>query len=228
VGVLVWVQHKLNSALHLCVVPIRHLEVAHEELFQIDSEDDFHQIELPSFVNLRVFLNVFYYFFKEPHVWIFRLMLLPRILKPWMEYWFRMLLEPLLKEDFRLAESNLLLHRNTFLFLRLLLLDQRLFLPGVDYLTWLAPLLSNFCFKCHSPTVVASACYFNLCSLMLSLNLEASFLYSALLLDRVEYFYAVVANCMFVIQLPEFQAASRTVYFKSLLLVHFEFALSNN
>lgn len=144
-----------------------------------------------------------------------------------MEYRLRMLLEPLLEQDFCLVECDLLLSVHTLVLLRLLLSDQMFLFARVLNLAWLAPLLANFRAECYRPDMVSCTCDSNHRVFSLHLYFKAALLRLALLLDRLHDFNTVVADAMFCIEFPEADVTTGTSYLDCVLVVLLDFALAD-
>jgi hypothetical protein len=217
VCILIWVQHKLKSALYL-----------HQLFFfksfkdlgfsQINSENRFNESLLRFKIRHDVIMNVFYYLFNQCYIRI----------RYWIVKRFLILLNVLLKLCLRVIKHDPLLLCQPLLFLRLNLPDVSLFFTSFLDLANLTPFVANLGLKSDCPWMVAFASDLNYRLVGLSCQFEVALVNFTGLLNWLNYLDAVVANSVLCIEFPERNGAAWACFLCLLLVVKLEISLTNS
>jgi hypothetical protein len=204
VGVLVRVQDELHALLYARLSLLVGKLPLLEECLKVDPHYYVYQIDLVFVVNWLVLFNVSDDLLKLLNIRVNYLLpwLYLRLLRP------GFMPENLLEQELSLLKRLLLLAGDPLLLLGLLQLHFCLLFFYFNRMAGLAPLLADFGPEFDSPAVVASASNHNVRLALHLLDKALAFLFGAGLLDAVDNLDTVMADSVFLGQLPEMMSAS--------------------
>ena len=218
--VLVRVEHKFHPLLNSCNRVVVGELMLLKECFQVDSHNDVYKMNLIIVCYMLIFFYLVNNLLEE--VLIRVNYLLPRFIRPWF------LPVDLLEQYLSLLKCQLLLTSDPLLFKSLLLLYLSLLFLRCDRMARLAPFVPNLSLEFNGPGVACCTSYQNLGSALELLESAFTVLLRACLLDGVENFDTVVADSIFLGQLPEVMSASRAWRLLGLLLSNLDIPLASN
>ena len=191
-----------------------------KECLHVDSHNDVNKMNLI----IVCYMLIFFYLVNNllEKVLIRVNYLLPRFIRPWF------MPVDLLEHYLSLLKCQLLFPSDSLLFKSLLLLYLSFLFLRCDRMARLAPFVPDLCLEFNSPAVACCTSYQNLGSALELLNNAFTVLLHACLLDGVENFDAVVADSMFLGQLPEVMSATRAWCLHGLLPSNLDIPFASN
>ena len=206
--ILIWVQHKLKSALYLHQL-FFFKSFKDLGLSQINSENCFNESLLRFEIRDDIIMNFFYYLFNKCYIRI----------RYWIVKRFPILLNVLLKLCLCVIKHDPLLLCQPLLFFRLNIPDVSLFFTSYLDLANLTPFVANLSLKSDCPWMVAFACDLNYRLVGLSSQFEVTLVNFAGFLNWLNDLDTVVTNSVLCIEFPERNGAAWACFFCVLLVV---------